>query len=83
MPLSKLTTKNIVNKINKKKYEQRSNESFFYETKKELKEVTWPTKDIVYRASLLIIGIVIVSTLYVMVADILFGNFFEMLRSIK
>ena len=49
---------------------------FVEETQAEIKKVKWPHYSLVVRASIFVIGIVIFTTLYVMLLDLGFSKFF-------
>lgn len=49
---------------------------FYEETQAEIKKVKWPHYSLVVRASIFVIGIVIFTTLYVMMLDLGFSKFF-------
>ena len=49
---------------------------FVEETQAEVKKVKWPHYSLVVRASIFVIGIVIFTTLYVMLLDLGFSKFF-------
>ena len=49
---------------------------FYEETQAEIKKVKWPHYSLVVRASIFVVGIVIFTTLYVMMLDLGFSKFF-------
>lgn len=52
------------------------------ETKLEMKKVTWPDRASVARASIIILVIVVLTTLYITGVDILFSRLFSFLRTV-
>lgn len=53
---------------------------FIEELKLELKKITWPTKDVTIKSSVLTLIVMILSTLYVYGLDLIYTNLFSFLR---
>lgn len=77
---NKLSKSTVLKNAKKQAENKKRQENFIHETKLELKRVTWPNKEIVTKASLLIIFIVISSTMYIMLADFFFTKIFDYIR---
>ncbi|NQY73284.1 MAG: preprotein translocase subunit SecE [Candidatus Margulisbacteria bacterium] len=55
---------------------------FFSDTKVELKRVSWPDRESVTRASIIIMAIVIASTSFIAVLDMIFSKLFIIFRGV-
>ena len=56
--------------------------SFSTNPKIELKKVSWPNKNVLFKSTILIMVIILISTLYIMGLDLLFSNAFKYLKAI-
>ncbi len=65
---------------NKKSLEGIERQRFFSEVKQELKKVTWPTREDLFRSTLVIIVVVIVSALLVSGLDFTFSQVLSMVK---
>ena len=59
-----------------------SKSSFSTNPKIELKKVSWPDKNVLFKSTILIMAIILISTLYIMGLDLLFSNAFKYLKEI-
>lgn len=62
---------------------QQPNPAFFADAGLELKRISWPTKQLVTKATILVLAIVTVSSLYVGALDALLTKIFFLLKGIK
>ena len=59
---------------NKNKMVKGGGSSFVEETKAEVRKITWPNKETVTKASLIVLFIVVFSTTFVAVLDVMFAK---------
>ena len=52
---------------------------FWVETKNELSRVSWPTRDVLLKSTSLVVLIMVVSTLFIGIADIVLSQLFSLI----
>lgn len=73
--------KAVVHQVNQKESRKvKSPSVFIEELKLELKKITWPTRAVTIKSSVLTLIVMILSTLYVYGLDLIYTNLFSFLR---
>jgi len=69
---------------NKKNSKEKSNriKAYLLETKLEMKRVSWPTKALIARASIIVLFLVIVLTCFISLADFAIAKLFYVFKNI-
>lgn len=57
--------------------------TYLHDVSQEMKRVTWPSNDVVTKASILIVIIVCIATIYVGGLDVMFSKLFFMLKGFR
>jgi len=73
----------MTNNKNDQKVIKQKNGLYIQDVSQELKRVTWPTGDVVTKASILVIIIMCISTVYVGGLDVVFSKLFYVLKGMR